>query len=238
MKIFMWSGPRNISTALMRSFENRSDTYVWDEPFYAYYLSKTNINHPLKKEIIEKYDTNEKVIIKKILEKTPQNKNIFYQKHMTHHILKETNIDWIKQGINCFLLRKPSKVISSYIKKQKLFNSDEIGFPNQLKIFNMIQSTKNKIVVINADNLLQFPKKTLVKLCNLIEIPYSDKMIKWKKGPRDTDGIWSKIWYNSVINSRSFQKNIKKNNIIIPKEYKKILDECNEIYNYINKFKI
>ena len=234
----MWSGPRNISTALMRAFENRNDTYVWDEPFYAYYLFKTNINHPLKKEIIKKYDINEKIIIKKILQNPPKNKDVFYQKHMTHHILEETNIDWIKQGINCFLLRKPSKVISSYIKKQKLLNSEEIGFPKQLKIFNMLHSANKKIIVINADNLLKSPKETLVKLCNLIDIPYSDKMIKWKKGHRDTDGLWSKVWYNSVINSTSFKKNIKKNNIFIPKEYKKILDECNEIYYYINKFKI
>ena len=135
MNIFMWSGPRNISTALLRSFENRSDTHVLDEPFYAYYLYKTKKNHPLKNEIINKYPINENEIINLILRRPPNNKKIYYQKHMNHHILKNTSINWISNGINCFLIRDPLEVIHSYIQKNNLDSSLDIGFPNQFNIF-------------------------------------------------------------------------------------------------------
>ena len=116
MIIFMWSGPRNLSTALMRSFENRKDTYVLDEPFYAYYLKKTGLNHPMKKEIINHYPVSQNIIIK-LITKKPKKEKIFYQKHMNQHIIKNTNLDWITKGYNCFLIRHPAKVINSYIKK-------------------------------------------------------------------------------------------------------------------------
>ena len=132
MRIFMWSGPRNISTALLRSFSNRKDTSVYDEPFYSYYLKETGINHPLKKEILNFYPSEENEVIKMILKKK---KGIYYQKHMTHHILDKTNIEWMKEGINCFLIRHPAKVIDSYLKKNILTNITDIGFKQQLRLF-------------------------------------------------------------------------------------------------------
>ena len=119
INLFVWSGPRNISTALMRSFENRKDTKVYDEPFYAYYLKKTNLNHPMKDEIIDHYHTNQDEVIN-LITKEDNKYKIFYQKHMTHHILDETRLDWINKGINCFLIRDPAKVIVSYLKKNTL----------------------------------------------------------------------------------------------------------------------
>ena len=115
MRIFMWSGPRNISTALLRSFSNRTDTSVYDEPFYAYYLHETGLDHPMRDKILNNYSYDESKVIKEILKKK---ENIYYQKHMTHHILDNTNINWINNGINCFLIRDPSKVINSYVKKK------------------------------------------------------------------------------------------------------------------------
>ena len=144
MIIFMWSGPRNLSTALMRSFENRSDTKVIDEPFYAYYLKKTQLDHPMKNEIISYYPTSQKQILKIITSKT-QNNKIFYQKHMTHHIIKNTRLDWLNNGYNCFLIRHPAKVINSYIKKNNLLSIDDIGFKKQFEIFNMIKKDKIKV---------------------------------------------------------------------------------------------
>ena len=132
MIIFMWSGPRNLSTALMRSFENRSDTKVIDEPFYAYYLKKTQLDHPMKNEIINNYPTSQKQILKIITEKT-KNNEIFYQKHMTHHIIKNTRLDWLNKGHNCFLIRHPAKVINSYIKK----NSHPEDFKKLTEIKNI-----------------------------------------------------------------------------------------------------
>ena len=237
MNIFMWSGPRNISTALMRSFENRTDTYVWDEPFYAYYLYKTKNNHPLKEEIINKYPYNEKEIIDKISLPPPKNKYIHYQKHMTHHILEETSLDWLSKGINCFLIRDPAEVINSYIKKNKLKSALDLGFPNQLKLFEKVKFLNKKLIVINSNDLLINPKKILTKLCLKINIPFEKNMLHWSKGLRETDGIWSSIWYDKVIKSTGFN-NYYKQKIIIPKRFLKIYKECLLIYNIMSKYKI
>ena len=237
MNIFMWSGPRNISTALMRSFENRNDAHVLDEPFYAYYLYKTKKNHPLKNEIINKYPINEKEIISLILQNPPNNKKIYYQKHMTHHILQNTSINWIANGFNCFLIRDPLEVIHSYIQKNNLDTSWDIGFPNQFKIFQKVKSLNKKIIVINAKDILQSPKQTLKKLCNKLKISFDESMLKWPSGPRKTDGIWSSIWYESVQQSTGFNKYFKKK-ITLPIKHQNIYKECLTIYKLMNNYKI
>ena len=236
MIIFMWSGPRNLSTALMRSFENRKDTYVLDEPFYAYYLKKTGLNHPMKKEIINHYPVSQKKIIKLITSK-PENEKIFYQKHMTQHIIKNTNLDWIRNGYNCFLISHPAKVINSYIKKNSLRNIDDIGFKKQFKIFNKVKKNNLNFIVINADNILINPNKTIKKLCKLLKIKFSKKMLSWPKGKRSSDGIWSKVWYKNVELSNTFSK-YRKEKINVPKKYKKIYEESLKYYNQMNEYSI
>ena len=233
----MWSGPRNISTALLRSFSNRDDTIVYDEPFYSYYLKETGLNHPMREEIIDFYPFKENEIIKAIL----KDKNgVYYQKHMTHHILDKTPIDWISKGINCFLLRDPKEVINSYIKKNNINDSSDIGFPSQLKIFEKANKFSKKTIVINSKDLIKDPENTLKKLCDKLNIQFNNDMLNWPKGKRETDGIWSKVWYENVINSTGFSNktNNKKEKIILPKKYEKLYEECLEIYNLINKYKI
>ena len=234
MNIYMWSGPRNLSTALMRSFENRLDTIVWDEPLYAYYLKETNKNHPLKNEIIEYYETN---IIKLIslISKEKLNKKIFYQKHMTHHILNDTPLDWINKGMNCFLIRNPKDVMLSYIKKNDIKNIDDIGFPMQYKLFKLVKETGSKPIIINADDLSSSPELALKKLCKSLKIEFTKKMLNWPKGNRITDGIWEKIWYKDVKSSSSFHK-LNNNNSEIPENYNSIYQESLEIYNEINSY--
>ena len=236
MNIFMWSGPRNLSTALMRSFENRSDTQVWDEPLYAYYLKQTNKQHPLKEEIINNYETN----INKLIPAISQNlndKKIFYQKHMTHHILKKTPLNWLTSGTNCFLIRDPKDVLLSYVKKNNIIKSDDIGFLMQIKLFNFIKNGNFPKIVINADDLSKNPKMVLKILCKKLEIKFSEKMLKRPKGPRTSDGIWEKIWYQDVKSSSNFNKLLKKPDVI-PLKYKNIYDESLEIYNELNKYRI
>ena len=236
MIINMWSGPRNISTALMRSFENRDDTSVIDEPFYAYYLKKSNLKHPMYNEIIKRYETNYKKIIDTIT--TDKKNKIIFIKHMTHHINIKSDLNWIKKGKNIFLLRHPNKVILSYIKKNKLKKTSDIGFPEQLKIFNYIKLYSNtKNIIINSEYLLKDPEKILRKICNIINIDFDIKMLSWAKGNRITDGIWSKIWYQKVIHSTSFQNNDQKITNI-PSEYEVIYEKCLKIYNELNKYSI
>jgi len=232
----MWSGPRNLSTALMRSFENRSDTEVYDEPFYAYYLHKTKLNHPMKNKIINHYPVLQNEVIK-LITSNNKNKKIFYQKHMTHHIIKNTKLDWINKGHNCFLIRHPAKVINSYIKKNSLINIDDIGFKKQYEIFNKIKKNKLKYIIVNADNILKTPNNTIRKLCKNLNIRFSKKMLSWPKGKRNSDGIWSKVWYKNVKLSNTFSK-YKNENIYVPKKYKKIYEESLKYYNEMNQYSI
>ena len=229
MNIYMWSGPRNLSTALMRSFENREDTKVWDEPFYAYYLKETKKNHPLANEIINKYETNLDKIIDLV---TAEKDFIYFQKHMSHHIIKKIPINWITKGINCFLIRHPKEVLLSYIQKNDLIDSNDLGYPAQLRLFNYIKTNNKKILVIDAKDLSEKPEIILKKICKKINIPFTEKMLNWPKGRRDSDGIWEKIWYKNVKSSTSFNKILNKE-YEIPKKYNHIYNECLRIYDQL-----
>ena len=231
----MWSGPRNISTALLRSFSNRDDTIVYDEPFYSYYLKETGLNHPMRDRIIDFYPTKQNEVIETILK---DKKGIYYQKHMTHHILDKTNLEWLEKGTNCFLIRHPSKVINSYIKKNKLYSITDIGFDQMFRLFNYIKKNLSKnIIIINADTLLENPEVCIRKLCMNLNIDFSTKMMKWPKGITKDFGIWHTHWYRDIINSTEFipTKNIIMN---VPKKFEKIYKESLNIYEHMNKFSI
>jgi len=230
----MWSGPRNLSTALMRSFENREDTKVWDEPFYAYYLKETKKNHPLANEIINKYETNLEKIIDLV---TAEKDFIYFQKHMSHHIIKKIPINWITKGINCFLIRHPKEVLLSYIQKNDLIDSNDLGYPAQLRLFNYIKTSNKKILVIDAKDLSEKPEIILKKICKKINIPFTEKMLNWPKGRRDSDGIWEKIWYKNVKSSTTFNKILNKE-YEIPKKYNHIYNESLRIYDQLKIYNI
>ena len=234
MNIYMWSGPRNLSTALMRSFENREDTKVWDEPFYAYYLKETKKNHPLANEIINKNEKNLEKIIDLV---TAEKDFIYFQKHMSHHIIKKIPINWITKGINCFLIRHPKEVLLSYIQKNDLIDSNDLGYPAQLRLFNYIKTSNKKILVIDAKDLSEKPEIILKKICKKINIPFTEKMLNWPKGNRDSDGIWEKIWYKNVKSSTSFNKILNKE-YEIPKKYNHIYNECLKIYDQLKIYNI
>ena len=237
MIINMWSGPRNLSTALMRSFENRKDTNVWDEPLYAYYLKNTKLNHPLAKKIINKYKTNIDDLIKDMTTKKDHLK-ILYLKQMTHHLINKTSIDWIKKTKNCLLIRDPKKVINSYLKKNEIKTLDDIGFESQYKIFRYLNKNKLKIIVINADDLIFNSEKTIKNLCNNLKIEFTNNMLKWPKGKRKTDGIWGEVWYKKVINSTTFNSDYINKEIKIPSKYNSLLNEANQIYKELNLYNL
>ena len=229
-KIAMWSGPRNISTALMRSFENRPDTYVSDEPFYAHYLNITKEKHPMYKEIIHHGNINWDSVVNNIAGDIPYNKNVWYQKHMAQHNLQNKNLNWIKKMENVFLIRNPKEVILSYTKKHELVNILQLGYIQQIYLVNKIESAFSITpIIIDSQDLLQNPKNILKKLCEKCNIPFYNKMLSWPKGARKTDGIWGKYWYAKVENSTHFSPYIKNNNTL-PLQYKKIFLECMDYY--------
>ena len=237
MIINMWSGPRNISTALMRSFENRKGTEVWDEPFYAYYLKQTNKNHPMSQEIINFYKTNLQGLMEEIQLKIKDNK-IHYLKHMTHHLLHEIPLEWILDCKNCILLRRPDEVINSYSKKNEIVDIQDIGFREQMKIYNYLTENAVECPIILSDDILKNPEKTLKTLCKILNIDFQSSMTKWPSGERNSDGIWHVHWYESVKKSTCFNPYSSKKEIEIPDAYRAVLKESMEIYNELYKLKI
>ena len=238
IRIAMWSGPRNISTAMMRSFENRDDAVVIDEPFYAYYLSKTDLNHPGKEKVLKSQSTNWDHVVNLINGNIPNKKMIWYQKHMVHHIIEDKDIQWVKSFNNLFLIRHPQEVIISYLKQKKIEGINDLGFLHQMNLFNKIKNITGEYpIVFEAKDILSDPEKYLRKMCEYLNINFSNKMLNWPKGPRDTDGVWSTYWYKNVIESTSF-KPYKASNKQVPKEYDNLLEECLQHYNYLNSFKI
>ncbi len=236
MIIACWSGPRNISTALMRSWSSRDDTFVIDEPFYAYYLSKTQLKHPMFHEIINHYSCNYNEIVKNLLGKIPDDKKIYYQKHMAHHLIDLNKIDWIKKCENCFLIRHPKEVIHSYTAKNNLNSIEELGYPQQYAIIQLLKKANKSFVVIESSELLDNPRITLMNWCKKINIKFNRSMLNWEKGNHENDGIWWKHWYDNVIKSTSFQKNSKKD-ITIENKYDSIYNESMNYYRYFQKFK-
>ena len=206
MIVACWSGPRNISTALMRSWSSRKDTFVSDEPFYAYYLKQTKLKHPLYKEIINKYSSNYDEVVNYLTNRIPKDKKIWYQKHMAHHIFDFNNIEWISNCENCILLRHPKEVISSYSKKNKLNSAEELGYPQQYEIIKYLKKINKSYVVIDSSELLNNPEKVLSNWCMKINIKFYKSMLRWEKGNYVTDGIWWKSWYDNVIKTTRFKE--------------------------------
>lgn len=232
MIIACWSGPRNISTALMRSWSSRKDTFVTDEPFYAHYLKKTQKNHPMKEQIINHYSSNYKEVVNYLTHKVPHQKSIWYQKHMAHHLIDLSEIKWIKKCQNCILLRHPKEVISSYIVKNNLQKVEELGYPQQYEIAKFLKKSNKRFRVIDSEDLLKNPSKVLSDWCESINIDFDKSMLQWEKGHHQNDGIWWKHWYDNVINTTGFQKYYKKD-INIENQYDSIYNESMEYYNYL-----
>jgi hypothetical protein len=205
IRIAMWSGPRNISTAMMRSFGNRPDTAVVDEPFYAAYLVGTGIAHPMREESIASQPTDWRRVVDTLLGPAPDGKSIFYQKHMTHHMLPSFGRDWIAKCRNAFLIRAPEEVLASYVEKREDVALEDIGFVQQREIFEREADRLGRAPpVIDARDVLSDPRATLSALCAALDIPFTDKMLHWPPGRRATDGVWAPVWYDAVERSTGF----------------------------------
>ena len=236
MIVSCWSGPRNISTALMRSWSSRKDTFVTDEPFYAYYLKETKLKHPLYNEIINKYSSNYDEIVNYLINRIPKDKKIWYQKHMAHHIFNFNNIEWVNNCENCILLRHPKEVISSYSKKNKLNSVEELGYPQQYEIIKYLKKINKSYLILDSSDLLKNPEKVLSNWCMTINIKFDKSMLIWEKGNYVTDGIWWKNWYDNVIKTTGF-KEYEKKDINIENKYDSIYNESMKYYSFLKEDK-
>lgn len=234
----MWSGPRNISTAMMRAWGNRADTFVVDEPFYAFYLNATGKKHPGADEVIAHGETDWRNVVEQLTGDVSGGKRIYFQKQMTHHLLPEIDRQWIVDLTNCFLIRDPREVISSYIKKNPEPTLEDLGFVQQQKIFDFVRD-KTGIVppVVDAKDVLQNPERMLRLLCDAVGVEFDRAMLSWPPGLRETDGIWAKYWYDEVARSTSFQPYRPKNQPV-PDRLREIYERCRECYERLYEHRL
>ena len=234
----MWSGPRNISTALMRSWESRSDTFVIDEPFYAHYLSVTNVDHPGRDEIVQSGETDQSVVSKGLISDIDDSCSIYFQKHMTHHMIPSVGREWMKDVVNCFLNCDPKDMILSYTKVNSNLSMHLLGLEDQYELFEYVTKINGRApTVVDSKDILLDPRETLRLLCEKLGVVFSEEMLSWSKGVRDTDGIWAKYWYDNVINSTGFNTYTEKNEVIRD-EYLQLYEDCLKIYEKLSKHKI
>lgn len=239
VRIAMWSGPRNISTALMRSWENRPDTFVCDEPFYAHYLRVTGRQHPGAPEIIASGETDLRKVIEQLTGALPKGKRVFYQKQMTHHLLPGIDREWLGMVTNCFLIRDPREVIASYLRKNDDPGLEDIGFLQQAEIFDWVRARTGAVPpVIDAHDVLENPRRILELLCAAVGVEFLESMLSWPPGPRETDGIWAKHWYGEVLASTSFRKPSMQNSPAVPARLREVYERSREYYDRLYEHRL
>jgi len=201
----MWSGPRNISTTLLRSWGARPDTFVCDEPLYAHYLLRTGAPHPGREQVIASHETDWRRVVDQLTGPIPGGKPVFYQKHMAKHLLPEVGRDWLDALSHAFLIREPAEMLASFARVVPDPTLDDTGLPLQCELFElMADRTGRTPPVIDSRDVLDDPAGVLARLCEALGVPYTDAMLRWPAGRRDTDGVWAPHWYASVEASTGF----------------------------------
>jgi hypothetical protein len=231
VRIAMWSGPRNISTAMMRSFENRPDTAVVDEPFYAAYLAATGLDHPMREAVLASQPTDWTRVAGDMLGPAPGGAAIFYQKHMTHHMLERVDLAWTAACANAFLIRDPALVLASYVKKRGEVSLAEIGVERQVDLFDRECDRLGRAPpVIEGRDVLAAPRAALTALCAALGIPFSERMLSWPAGRRATDGVWAPAWYDAVERSTGFGPPPDDAAPRLPDDLRRIADQARPFY--------
>lgn len=204
MKIAMWSGPRNLSTAMMYAFGNRADCAVVDEPFYAAYLAKTGLDHPMTPQILAAQPQDPQAVADALTGPNPDGKPHWYQKHMTQHMIAGVPRRWMRDVVNVFLIRHPARVIASYAAKRENPVLDDIGFRQQAELYREVLAFGGKPVVIDSHDIRDNPRTMLEKLCDAIGLDFDTAMLNWPEGGHKDDGVWARHWYGVVWNSTGF----------------------------------
>lgn len=232
LRINVWSSPRNISTAFMYSFAQRSDTTVVDEPLYAHYLANTEstVVHPGREEILAKMETDGNKVIKEVI-LGEYNTPVVLFKQMTHHLVN-LDLEFIFQTKNILLIRDPREMIASYSKVIPNPGMKDIGIKAQYELYQMLFKGGKVAAVIDAKELLIDPRYVLIKLCAKLDIPFQENMLYWEAGPRAEDGIWADHWYENVHNSTGFKK-YKSKKIELSRPLEALADECQDYYEFL-----
>lgn len=231
-RIAMWSGPRNLSTAMMRSFENRADCSVVDEPLYAAYLAATGLDHPGRDEVIASQSTSPEVVVEE-LTSGPVPTPLQYQKHMTHHVLPSVPRAPLARLTHAFLVRDPERVLTSYAKVREQPTLEDLGLPQQLELFETYGGP-----VVDAADVLRDPRGTLGLLCTALGIGFDEAMLSWPAGRRDTDGVWAPYWYARVEGSTGFGPDSSGSDDPLPDRLVPLLERCLPYYEALAPYRL
>ena len=222
----MWSGPRNLSTAMMYSFGNRADVSAIDEPFYGAYLKASGADHPMRDQTLSSMETDAGKVAQNLKRYSAPYQ---YEKHMTHHMLEGFPLDWMAETKNVFLIRHPKRVLASYRAKREKPKIDDLGFVQQARILEHVIGLGQTPIIIDSSDIRRDPKAALTLLCSQLSIPFDDAMLKWPAGPRPYDGAWAPHWYGSVHSSTGFSKETR----ALPEfdgEWAEMIDQLMPIY--------
>jgi hypothetical protein len=238
MKIAMWSGPRNLSTAMMYSFAARGDCKVWDEPFYAAYLLETGIDHPMRDAILANHDTDAARVAAQCVAPVGPEQSLFYQKHMTLHMVPQFDRGFMRGLTNVFLIRHPARVLSSYVRKRENPTLMDIGFVQQAELFDEVAGWLGQApLVIDSADIRQNPRDALEKLCAALGIPFRESMLHWSVGPKPYDGVWASHWYGAVHRSAGFE-DPEGPLPVLAAESEKIVDQALPYYDRLARYKL
>ena len=234
-RIAMWSGPRNLSTAMMYSFGARSDCAVLDEPFYAAYLAMTGIDHPMRAEILADQLNDPDAVAAQMMGN--MDRPVQYQKHMTQHMIDGVPRDWMANVTNVFLIRHPARVVASYAKKREGPSLEDIGFQQQAELFDHVIGLGQTPIVIDSADIRRDPMRMMQALCTAIDLPWDASMLQWPAGGHAADGIWASHWYGAVHGSTGFADPEPDLPVLEPK-YARIAAQAQPFYDRLAALKL
>ncbi|MEM7376434.1 MAG: HAD family hydrolase [Pseudomonadota bacterium] len=238
INIAMWSGPRNLSTAMMRAFENRADTAVWDEPFYAAYLQHTGLVHPMRETVIAAGEPDWRRVAERCAA-APATGRVCYQKHMTHHMVSAFGTDWLGALEHGFLLRHPARVLRSYVAKREQVELSDIGIVQQWQLFCDVRDRVGTApLVIDSDDFLSDPRAYLEVMCSRWGMAFSERMLSWPSGPRESDGAWAPHWYGAVWQTTGFGAPRPPVDAALPDALQRVCDEAMPYYDTLVREKL
>jgi hypothetical protein len=230
LRIAMWSGPRNLSTAMMRSFGSRADTFVSDEPFYGCFLKSTGAGHPMRDDVIAAMDCDWQSVIAALRAPAPDGSPVWYQKHMWHHMAGPVGYDDFTGFAHAFLIREPGRMIASYLRKREAAHCEDFGLERQAEFFEREADRLGRAPpVIDANDVLADPAGVLSQLCAALGIAWDPAMLRWAPGRRATDGPWAPHWYGAVEKSSGFGPP-ETGAVDLPDEARRLADRCRPFY--------
>jgi hypothetical protein len=238
IRIAMWSGPRNLSTAMMRSFGSRADTFVSDEPFYGAYLKETGDQQPMAEEVIASMDSNWQSVARTMAGPCPTGAPVWYQKHMAHHMVGPIAHDDLPGLTHAFLIRDPARVAASYAAKRVAVRPDHLGVERQVDYFEReADRLGHAPPVVDSTDILRDPPAMLERLCSALSIPWDPAMLRWEPGIRETDGIWASHWYDAVAASTGFgEPDLRP--VSLDDQAQRVADYCRPYYEQLAEHRI